>query len=93
MRDATQVQSQGRPFVGIDEGQRWGTGFMLASKRRRMAGDGSFGHDGAGGSLGFGHIGNRLGFGYVTTRPGGIPDERAELLSAAVRASLASVEE
>lgn len=88
VRDASRVLSQGRPFVGPDEGHRWGTGFMLASSRRSMAGDGSFGHDGAGGQLAFGHPGHQVGFGYQTSRPGGVPDERAEELCHALRTCL-----
>jgi CubicO group peptidase (beta-lactamase class C family) len=86
--DASQVQSQGRPLVGPDEGHRWGTGFMVASQRRQMAGDGSFGHDGAGGQVAFAHPRHGIGFGYQTSRPGGIPDERAEELCRALRTCL-----
>ena len=86
--DACRVQSQGRPFMGPDEGHLWGTGFMLASPRRRMAGAGSFGHDGAGGQLAFAHTGHEIGFGYQTSRPGGIPDDRAEELCRALRTCL-----
>jgi CubicO group peptidase (beta-lactamase class C family) len=86
--DAREVRSEGKPFVGPDEGHRWGTGFMLSSVRRGMLGEGSFGHDGAGGHLAFGHLEAEVGFGYQTSRPGGFPDERAEALCAALRSCL-----
>jgi CubicO group peptidase (beta-lactamase class C family) len=88
VQDARAVQSEGRPFVGVDEGHRWGTGFMLSSRRRGMAGEGSFGHDGAGGQLAFAHLEHELAFAYHTSRPGGIPDDRAEALCAALRTCL-----
>jgi CubicO group peptidase (beta-lactamase class C family) len=88
INDARLPQSAGTPFLGPANGLRWGTGFMLNSPERRMAGDGSFGHDGAGGQLAFAHLEHGLSFGYATIRPGGLPDERAELLSAALRACL-----
>jgi CubicO group peptidase (beta-lactamase class C family) len=88
IREARQVRSQGAPFVGPDEGHRWGTGFMLDSVRRPMLGNGSFGHDGAGGQLAFGHLEAQVGFGYQTIRPGGVPDDRADELCAALRACL-----
>ena len=86
--DAMRVQSEGQPFLGLDEGNRWGTGFMITSPRRPMSGHGSFGHDGAGGHLAFGNLDQGLGFGYVTGRPGGIPDDRANSLCAALRTCL-----
>lgn len=86
--DARSVQSEGVPFIGPSEGHRWGTGFMLSSARRQMAGEGSFGHDGAGGQLAFAHPEQDVGFGYHTSRPGGLPDDRAESLCAALRTCL-----
>jgi len=86
--DARRLQSHGEPAVGLDEGNRWGTGFMLSSPRRGMAGDGSFGHDGAGGHLAFAHPELEVAFGYHTSRPGGIPDDRAEALCAALRSCI-----
>lgn len=83
-----QPLSFGKPFIGADKGDVWGTGFMLHSGRRGMVGPGSFGHDGAGGQLAFAHPGLRLGFGYQTVQPGGDTDIRAEALSAALRDSL-----
>ena len=85
IRDARLPVSAGAPFVGIDAGQRWGTGFMLNSATRQMAGEGSFGHDGAGGQLGFGQLENGVALGYQTLRPGGEPDIRAEELCRALR--------
>lgn len=86
VRDARMVRSDGPPFIGIDEGNRWGTGFMVSSTRRPMAGPGSFGHDGLGGQLAFGDLESEIGFAYQTARPGGIPDDRAEALCRALRA-------
>lgn len=88
VRDATVVRSEGQPFIGLDEGNRWGTGFMLDSARRGMAGPGSFGHDGLGGHVAFAHPGTRIAFAYQTARPGGIPDDRAEVLCRALRSCL-----
>lgn len=85
---ATQPISYGKPFIGADKGDIWGTGFMLHSGRRGMAGPGSFGHDGAGGQLAFAHPSLGLGFGYQTIQPGGDDDIRAEALCAALRESL-----
>jgi CubicO group peptidase (beta-lactamase class C family) len=80
--------SWGAPFLGPDEGNRWATGFMIDSIRRGMAGPGSFGHDGAGGQLAFANPDSAVSFAYTTIRPGGVPDMRAELLSAALRSCL-----
>lgn len=87
-RDARLPQSVGAPFFGPDAGLRWGTGFMLDSIPRGMAGPGSFGHDGAGGQLGFAHPESGVSLGYATIRPGGYPDDRAEALCRALRGSL-----
>ncbi len=80
--------SQGTPYYWTDEGNIWGTGFMLHSRRRQMAGPGSFGHDGAGGQLAFASPSHRLGFAYQTVQAGTQEDPRAELLSEALRACL-----
>ncbi|MGN8132994.1 serine hydrolase domain-containing protein [Paenarthrobacter sp. 22069] len=80
--------SQGQPFYGVDEGNIWGTGFMLHSKRRAMVGPGSFGHDGAGGQLAFANVEHRLAFAYQTVQAGAQNDSRAELLSQALRGCL-----
>ncbi len=85
--DARRPQSIGVPFFGPDAGHRWGTGFMLDSSVRGMAGPGSFGHDGAGGQLGFAHPEAGIALGYATIRPGGYPDDRAEALCRALRGS------
>lgn len=87
-REARLPQSVGAPFFGPDAGLRWGTGFMLDSIPRGMAGPGSFGHDGAGGQLGFAHPESGVSLGYATIRPGGYPDDRAEALCRALRGSL-----
>ena len=88
VRDARDVQSKGPSFLGIDDGHRWGTGFMLDSALRGMAGPGSFGHDGLGGQLAFAHLEKQVAFAYQTHRPGGIPDARAEALCRALRTCL-----
>ena len=88
VRDALAVQSQGLSFLGIDDGHRWGTGFMLNSSRRGMAGPGSFGHDGLGGQLAFAHLPSQVAFAYHAHRPGGLPDDRAEALCRALRTCL-----
>lgn len=88
VRDARVPLSEGTPYLGPDAGHRWGTGFMLDSPNRIMAGPGSFGHDGAGGQLAFAHLEAQIGFGYQTIRPGGLPDDRAEALCRALLACL-----
>ncbi|MET3452949.1 serine hydrolase domain-containing protein [Curtobacterium sp. 1544] len=88
VRDALRVQSSGPPFLGADWGLRWGTGFMIDSPQRRMAGAGSFGHDGAGGQLAFAHAETGVSFAYVTNQPGGDADSRAESLCEALRTCL-----
>ena len=81
---AVRPLSKGQPFYGTDEGNIWGTGFMLHSQRRYMAGPGSFGHDGAGGQLAYASPKHRLGFAYQTSPAGPQTDPRAELLSQAL---------
>ena len=88
IQDARLPQSIGAPFFGPDAGHRWGTGFMLDSPVRSMAGPGSFGHDGAGGQLGFAHPESGVALAYATIRPGGDPDDRAEALCRALRTVL-----
>lgn len=88
LEDAAVPLSFGTSWIGTTDGHRWGSGFMLDSERRRMAGPGSFGHDGAGGQLAFANLPLGIGFGYQTVRPGGYPDERAELICDALRACI-----
>ncbi len=88
VRDALVVRSEGRPFVGRDANSGWGTGFMTSSAHRPMIGPGSFGHDGLGGCLGFAHLDAEIAFAYQTAQPGGLPDDRANALSRALRACL-----
>ncbi|MFF4055356.1 serine hydrolase domain-containing protein [Streptomyces sp. NPDC001668] len=83
--DALVVRSAGRPFVGPDVNSGWGTGFMTSSAHRPMIGPGSFGHDGLGGCLGFAHLESEVAFAYQTAQPGGLPDDRADALSQALR--------
>lgn len=85
---ATQPLSAGAPFFGPASEHIWGTGFMLHSPQRGMAGPGSFGHDGAGGQLAFAHPELRLGFGFQTAHAGGDDDMRAEALSATLLSCL-----
>ena len=88
VRDAAEPVSFGKPVHGPDVGSVWGTGFMVHSPRRPMAGPGSFGHDGAGGQLAFAHPDLNLGFGFQTASPGGDLDERADRLCAALLSCL-----
>ncbi|MFJ6197358.1 serine hydrolase domain-containing protein [Micromonospora sp. NPDC092111] len=85
--DATVVRVQGQQRHGPpDTGQRWGSGFLLHSPPARpLLGGRSFGHDGAGGNLAFGDDARQVGFGYVVNQMRGAADERANLLTAAVR--------
>lgn len=88
--DAITVRAAGQQVYGHpDAGHRWGTGFLVHSQPRPMLGERSFGHDGAGGHLAFGDDTHQVGFGYVVNQMGGVDDERANLLSAAVRDCLA----
>jgi CubicO group peptidase (beta-lactamase class C family) len=82
--DAVIVQSHGQElFDRIDEGYRWGTGFMLDSPPvRPMLSPRSFGHDGAGGQLGFADDTFEVGFAYVNNLMSG---GSANRLTAAVR--------
>jgi CubicO group peptidase (beta-lactamase class C family) len=88
--DAVVVRSRGQQRFGWpDAGQRWGTGFLLGSPQvRPMLGERSFGHDGAGGHLAFADDSYRIGFGYVINQMGGPDDDRANRLTAALRACL-----
>ncbi|WBB80548.1 serine hydrolase [Micromonospora sp. WMMD882] len=89
--DATVVRVGGRQFQGgPDAGHRWGTGFLLHSPPGKpMLGPRSFGHDGAGGHLAFGDDAHGIGFGYVVNQMGGVDDDRADRLTAALRDCLA----
>lgn len=88
--DAVVVRSRGQQRHGPpDTGQRWGTGFLLHSEPARpLLGERSFGHDGAGGNLAFADADHEVGFGYVVNQMYGAGDERANRLTAAVRACL-----
>lgn len=88
--DAIAPQSSGQMFFGDpDLGQRWGTGFMLASPPGRpMLSPTSFGHDGAGGQLGFADEDHGVGFGYVSNQMGPALDQRANELTRALQRSL-----
>ena len=87
-RDGRAVRGQQR-HGPPDTGQRWGTGFLLHSPPARpLLGERSFGHDGAGGNLAFGDDAHQVGFGYVVNQMQGMGDERANLLTAALRSCL-----
>ena len=88
--DAIRVQSSGRQLYGPpDSGQRWGTGFQLDSPPSRpMLSPRSFGHDGAGGQLAFADDTFGIGFAYLSNQMGGLVDERANQLTAAVKGCL-----
>ncbi|MEU8388657.1 serine hydrolase domain-containing protein [Micromonospora sp. NPDC048842] len=88
--DAVVVRSRGQQRHGPpDTGQRWGTGFLLHSPPARpLLGERSFGHDGAGGNLAFADAEHQVGFGYVVNQMRGMGDERANRLTAALRACL-----
>jgi CubicO group peptidase (beta-lactamase class C family) len=87
--DALVVRSSGPQWSGApDLGDRWGTGFAIASPGSPLLGPRSFGHAGAGGELAFGDDAHGVGFGYINNQMGGIPDERAGRLVDALRASL-----
>ncbi|MEU5669451.1 serine hydrolase domain-containing protein [Micromonospora sp. NPDC047753] len=88
--DAVVVRSRGQQRHGPpDTGQRWGTGFLLHSPPARpLLGERSFGHDGAGGNLAFADAEHQVGFGYVVNQMRGMGDERANLLTAALRTCL-----
>ncbi len=92
--DASRPQSWGRMFFGDpDLGQRWGSGFMISSPPiRPMLSASSFGHDGAGGQLGFADEEYRVGFGYVSNQMAPALDQRANVLTAALRACLGAPE-
>ncbi len=87
IEDALVERSRGRQRLGgPDRGERWGTGFLLDSRPAcPMLGPRSFGHPGAGGALAFADDEHHVGFAYVNNQMGGMPDDRASLLVAAVR--------
>jgi CubicO group peptidase (beta-lactamase class C family) len=88
--DATVVQSAGPQASGApDDGERWGTGFQLASPPTQpMLGPRSFGHAGAGGQLAFGDDEYGVGFAYLANQMGGYGDARARELTTALASAL-----
>lgn len=92
LADVTRPLSSGAQWPENDPsegGLTWATGFLLHTPSAPlMLGPRSFGHGGANGSMGFADDEYRVGFGYVTNRMGGVPDERASSLIAAVRQCL-----
>jgi CubicO group peptidase (beta-lactamase class C family) len=90
VEDALVERSRGRQrFGGPDQGERWGTGFAISSPPGSpLLGPRSFGHGGAGGELAFADDEHGVAFAYVNNQMGGVPDDRARLLVAALRACL-----
>jgi CubicO group peptidase (beta-lactamase class C family) len=87
--DALVVRSSGPQWSGApDLGDRWGTGFAIASPGSPLLGPRSFRPASAGGELAFADDAHSVGFGYINNQMGGIPDERAGRLVDALRASL-----
>ena len=87
--DAVRPQSYGTTFIGTEEINRWGTGFMLPSPRRPMISHTSFGHDGAGGQLACADPTHGVSFAYHSALPSNdLNDDRANALCRAVAASL-----
>jgi CubicO group peptidase (beta-lactamase class C family) len=88
--DALAERSSGQPrFGGPDRGERWGTGFAIASPPASpLLGPRSFGHGGAGGQLVFADDEHGVGFAYVNNQMGGVPDDRARVLVEALRGCL-----
>jgi CubicO group peptidase (beta-lactamase class C family) len=88
--DATQVRSSGPQLSGMpNDGARWGTGFQLSSPPAQpMLGPRSFGHAGAGGQLAFADADYGVGFAYLSNQMGGYGDQRASLLTLALRSAL-----
>ena len=86
IEEATQVQSEGRPFLGREPPySRFGMGFQLSSPAREYLGPSSFGHDGAGGQCAFADSKHRVGFAFLTNQMDGPLDERATRLVEALR--------
>lgn len=86
IEEATQVQSEGRPFLGQEPPySRFGMGFQLSSPAREYLGLSSFGHDGAGGQCAFADSKHRVGFAFLTNQMDGPMDERATRLVEALR--------
>jgi CubicO group peptidase (beta-lactamase class C family) len=89
--DALKVRSSDDPWPGalIGPESRFSTGFMINGiPTRPLLSDASFGHDGASGSLGFADADAEVGFGYVNNQTGGIADDRANSLTAALKGCL-----
>lgn len=90
--DMTQVQSEGEPIWWLPGPYpRWGTGFMLPSRRREFLTARSFGHDGAGGQIAFADRSHRIGFGYVTSLFEMHSDDRGDSIVRALGAVLERV--
>jgi CubicO group peptidase (beta-lactamase class C family) len=87
------VQAEG-PDLVLPQHTAYGLGFLLPMPWLRMAGPGSFGHDGLGGSLGFAAPELGLAFGYVMNQCLSYinGDPRSERLIAATLRCLAEID-
>ncbi len=93
INDMTRVQSEGEPVWWLPGPYpRWGTGFMLPSRRREFLTARSFGHDGAGGQVAFADRTYQIGFGYVTNLLELHSDDRGDSIVRALGAALGSVD-
>lgn len=87
-RATTSATPAGEIDVVLKEETEFAMGFMVHSERTPFAGEGSFGHNGAGGSCAFAQPARQLGFAYVmnTMLTTYDPDPRPRgLIDAAVR--------
>lgn len=87
-RATTSLTPDGEIDVVLKEETNFAMGFMVHSERTPYAGEGSFGHNGAGGSCAFAQPARQLGFAYVmnTMLTTYDPDPRPRgLIEAAVR--------
>jgi CubicO group peptidase (beta-lactamase class C family) len=87
IEDAITPQSWGQElFDKMDNGARWGTGFMLDSPPwRPMLTPRSFGHDGAGGQVAYADDHHKIAFAYINNQMGGPSDTRANNLTATLK--------
>ncbi|HEX7301497.1 serine hydrolase domain-containing protein [Lentzea sp.] len=89
--DALVPRSSGKGWSGVvtPRGIRYSTGFLVNGyPGRPLLSDHSFGHDGVNGGLGFADSEAGIGFGYVNNQLADPTDQRANLLTAALRRSL-----
>ena len=67
-RARTRVTPLGEPDLCLHIATRYGMGFLISDDFTTFAGDGSFGHTGAGGSIAFGQPERDLAFAYVMNK-------------------------